>query len=166
MTFYSKAAQWQAQRDAVFVRDNHTCRVCKCCTAFDVYHSCGRIALVGDEPHEELLAVCKGCRRHLRGFVASGLKQTYALYTASVEIAINKDGNIYWCEIRKACQRCDGHASYSNSLCSDCLRVRSGWRFAVDHRSEQQKKESHTPEGSDNEVKIIEDLKGDCDEYI
>ena len=65
--------------------------------------------------------------------------------------------------LRKQCNRCEDYVSYSNSLCDDCLRRRSGWNFRVDHRSRQQKMDFHTPEGNENEVKILEDLRGDCE---
>ena len=148
----------------IFYRDNYLCRICIWRTAVDVYHSCGYRALKGYEPYGDLLAVCHGCCQDLHGFgTISEPVLVKVRKAAAMEIAINKNEAHGWCDIRKTCSLCDGHASYANLLCSDCLRRRSGWNFRVDHRSRQQKMDFHTPEGNENEVKILEDLRGDCE---
>lgn len=150
------------QRHDIFNRDNNLCRVCKWRTAGDVYHSSGYKALKGYEPHVELLAVCHWCCHDLHGIgFLSGSAQAKAQFIASKELAINLDRETEWCDIRKVCVRCDSFCSYANLLCEDCLRKRSGWNFRVDHRSRQQKLEFNTPPGNENEVKILEESRGE-----
>lgn len=51
--------EWQERREAVLSRDDHTCQVCKIRPAEQVHHL--SYANLGDEPLEDLQAVCSAC---------------------------------------------------------------------------------------------------------